>query len=150
LDEQPGCAPDGTIFFDREDADGNEICSVKADGTGLTRVRAAPRPTSFSLSPDGKWLLVWNRMQDALVRVPASGKGGRVVLVDKVSRYIAHFPGLYAVASSWSPDGGQIVFAADGSRWSMPSALYIVNADGTGLRKMPNAGKGWNPVWRPQ
>ena len=147
LDEQPAWAPDGRIFFDREDADSSEICSIKPDGSGLTLVTAAPQPTSFSLSPDGKWLLLWDRAREALVRLPASGKGEEVVLVDKMSRYI---PFLDAVASSWSPDGSQIAFAADGTRWSMPSALYIVNADGSGLRAVPNAGKGWNPVWRPQ
>jgi Tol biopolymer transport system component len=147
LDEQPAWAPDGRIFFDREDADSSMICSVRADGSGLTRLMAAPQPTSFSLSPDGKWLLLWDREREALVRVPASGQGEEVVLVDGLSRYI---PFLDAVASSWSPDGSQIAFAADGSRWSMPSRLFIVNADGSGLRAVPNAGKGWNPVWRPQ
>ncbi len=151
LDEQPAWAPDGRIFFDREDADSSEICSVKSDGSSLTLVTAAPQPTSFSLSPDGQWLLLWDRAKDALVRVPASGEGESVVLVDKLSRYIARYsPSFYAVASSWSPDGSQIAFAADGSRWSKPSALYIVNADGSGLRKVPNADRGWNPVWRPQ
>ena len=151
LDEQPAWAPDGRIFFDREDADSSEICSVKADGSGLTHVTAAPQPTSFSLSPDGQWLLLWDRTRDALVRVPASGEGERVVLVDKLSRYIPRYsPSFYAVASSWSPDGSQIAFAADGSRWSKPSALYVVNADGSGLHKVPNTSNGWNPVWRPQ
>jgi Tol biopolymer transport system component len=147
LDELPAWAPDGRIYFDREDADSSAICSVRADGSGLTRVTAAPQPTSFSLSPDGKWLLLWDRTREALVRLPAGGEGEEVVLVDELARYI---PRLDAVASSWSPDGTRIAFAADGSRWSMPSALYIVNADGSGLREVPNTGKGWNPVWRPR
>jgi Tol biopolymer transport system component len=147
LDEDPAWAPDGRIFFDREDMDSSKIYTVKPDGSGLTLVTAAPQPTSFSLSPDGKWLLLWDRTREALVRMPASGKGREVVLVDKMSRYI---PSLDAVATSWSPDGKMIAFAADGSRWSMPSALYIAYADGSGVRAVPNTGKGWNPVWQPQ
>ncbi len=151
LDEEPACGPDGMIFFDREDADSSAICSVEPDGSGLIRITAAPQPTSFSVSPDGKWLLLWDRAQDALVRVPVSGDGARVVLVAKVSRCIPSYsPSFFAVASSWSPDGSQIAFAADGSRWSKPSALYIVNADGSGLHKVPNTSRGWNPVWQPQ
>jgi Tol biopolymer transport system component len=151
LDEQPAWAPDGTVFFDREDADGSAIYRVNADGSGLTRITAAPQPTCFSLSPDGQWLLLWNRPKDALVKVPASGMGARVVLVEHVSRYIASWaPSVLAVASSWSPDGGQIAFASDGNRMGKPSALYIVGADGSGLHKVPNVSKAWNPAWLPQ
>jgi Tol biopolymer transport system component len=144
LDVQPAWAPEGRIFFVRERARSAEIYSIEPDGSGLTRIVAAPQPASFSLSPDGQWLLLWNRAKDALVKVPASGEGERVVLVDKLSRYIAR---VEAVASSWSPDGSQIAFAANG--WK-PSALYVVNADSSGLRQVPNAGKAWNPVWRPE
>jgi Tol biopolymer transport system component len=146
MDTQPARAPDGRIFFARMRSDKvpSKIYSVAADGSGLTPITRAEQPASFSLSPDGKWLLLWDRTRDALVRVPVSGQGEDLVLVEKVSRYV---PRRLPVASSWSPDGSQIAFAADG--W-WPSALYIVNADGSGLGKVPNAGKAWNPVWLPQ
>ena len=148
LDVQPAWAPDGRIFFVRERVRSAVIYSIEPDGSGLTRVVVAAQPASFSLSPDGQWLLLWNRAKDALVKVPTSGEGGRVVLVDHVSRYITSYaPSVLDVASSWSPDGSQIAFAANG--WK-PSALYVVNADSSGLRKVPNAGKAWNPVWRPE
>jgi Tol biopolymer transport system component len=148
LDEQPARAPDGTIFFDREVGRSSEICSIRPDGTGFTRVTAATQPTSFSLSPDGKWLLLWNQKKDALVLVPVSGVGTQVVLVAHVSRYITSYaPSVLVVASSWSPDGSQVAFAAAG--WK-PSALYVVNADGSGLRKVANVSGAWGPVWMPQ
>jgi Tol biopolymer transport system component len=147
LDEQPAWGPDGRVYFDRETMDESEICSVGADGNRLTTLTSAPQPTSFSLSPDGRWLVLWDRAREALVRMPADGKGNDVVLVDKLSRYI---PLLDAIASSWSPDGTMIAFAADITRFSSPSPLYVMNADGSDLREVPGAGMGWSPVWRPQ
>jgi TolB protein len=84
LDEQPAWAPDGRIYFDREDADSSALYSVKADGSGLTRVTAAPQPTSFSLSPDGTRIAFaadgsrWS-MPSALYIVNADGSGLREV-----------------------------------------------------------------------
>jgi Tol biopolymer transport system component len=46
---------------------------------------------------------------------------------------------------SWSPDGQHIVFASLSGIWGM----YIVGADGTGLRSLESAGEGWKPSWSP-
>ncbi|MEO6036851.1 MAG: hypothetical protein ABIQ93_00470, partial [Saprospiraceae bacterium] len=49
-------------------------------------------------------------------------------------------------APSWSPDGRQIVFAR---RQDKLSELYLINRDGSGLRKISNHApfSAYNPVW---
>ncbi len=146
LDEHPVWAPDGRIFFNREDVDTSRICSIKPDGSGFSVLRSVPMPTSFSLSPDGKWLLYWDVTRKALVRAPSGGAGEEVVLIDGLDRY---FPRTEAVASAWSPDGSMIALTADVTRFVPASPLYVMNADGSGLREVPGAGRGWNATWRP-
>jgi TolB protein len=47
---------------------------------------------------------------------------------------------------TWSPDGRRLVFAADLD--ALAHALYTVNADGTGLRRLHRA-SGTDPAWSP-
>ena len=154
-DSRPAWAPDGRIFFARESRGLGEICSVDPDGSGLTVVTAAPVYSSVSLSPDGKWLAIWDRESDSLVRLSANGLGMEDVLVHEVSSFVRG-----PVASSWSPDGKKIAFAAGG--WFEPSALYIIKHEPGEIgdvstsegwsepRVVPNAGKGFNPAWQPR
>jgi len=154
----PVWAPDGRILFtSRMSGDSSQICAIDPDGSGVTVIVApsgADPDLAFSLSPDGKWLAFWDSGSDRLVRRPADGRGTEVVLVDNVTQYFA--PPIHdrelGIASSWSPDGTAVAFAADESPpgGSRPSALYIVNADGSGLRKVPNTGRVFNPAWRPR
>ena len=45
----------------------------------------------------------------------------------------------------WSPDGKRIAFINDGDG---APAVYVVNADGTGLRKVSKSRAAWQqPVW---
>ncbi|MDP9100054.1 MAG: hypothetical protein M3N48_13850, partial [Verrucomicrobiota bacterium] len=64
----------------------------------------------------------------------------------------------YVTALDWSPDGTQLVFdvgqQANGPPGPLQQArpetveIYIVNVDGTGLRKLRGAGSG-TPAWKP-
>jgi Tol biopolymer transport system component len=161
-DSRPVWAPDGRIFFARESRGLGEVCSVDPDGSGLTVVTAAPLYSSVSLSPDGKWLALWDRESDCLVRLSANGLGMEDVLVHEVSSFVTG-----PVASSWSPGGKQIAFAAGG--WFEPSALYIIKHEPDIINQVtdgipdlstsegwsepsvvPNAGKGFAPAWQPR
>lgn len=52
-------------------------------------------------------------------------------------------------APDWSPDSQRIIFSGFNAR-SYGSQLFIVNADGTGLRPVTGfAGRVWAPRWRP-
>ena len=121
------------------------ICSVHPDGSGLDLVTAVPTRTSFSLSPDDRWLLIWDSSSDRLIRLLSSGQGMQVAVVEKLSALLPRSwrgtSTLSAVDSSWSQDGRWIVFSGvwrgrrheDGGMWS---GLYVVRPDGSGLRRV--------------
>ena len=46
----------------------------------------------------------------------------------------------------WSPDGTALAFAGT---FEVPSNLYIINSDGTGLTRLTNDGAAGSPSWRP-
>ena len=75
-DNNPAWSPDGRIFFSRR-SDVGEIDSINPDGSGLETVTAATGAADFSLSPDGKWLLVCDARSGGLVRMLASCSASR-------------------------------------------------------------------------
>jgi TolB protein len=49
---------------------------------------------------------------------------------------------------SWSPDGGKIIFSSDRDTDPPRFQIYIMNADGTGLRNLsPDGYNDWDPIW---
>lgn len=146
----PAWAPNDRIYFVRQEAEEQaEIRSVDVGDGGLEVLRTVPPGASFSLSADGRWLLVWEA--NSLVRVPASSPKpdeGVPVTVGITQRIKPE--GFFALTSAWAPDGENIVFAADQQGWIAPSALWVMDANGRHLRKIPHAGAGWDPVWRPE
>ena len=141
-------APDGRILFLRSRL--GDVFSGSDFGGTPRRVTTGGGHGAFALSPDGSQLAIYDQEHDHLVLLPASGDGTPVVLVDNMSQYV---PSL-SVRLAWSPDGTAIAFAASSDRARTPyppgSALYVVNADGSGLSVVPNTGKVWDPAWRPE
>jgi Tol biopolymer transport system component len=162
-DGNPAWAPDGRIFFGREDPRSGigEIDSINPDGSGLETVTAAGRFAEFSLSPDGKWLLLWDRRSGGFARMLASGRGGEYVVLGWFhGRLKSMATDPTPAHSSWSPDGSKIVFAYmprwqpqlhrlvsgwPGHAW----AVYVMGLDGAALHKVPNTERGSEPIWRP-
>ncbi len=143
-------APGQKILFIRGGAD---VWAVRPDGTGLRRVTDDGDVSHFALSPDGKTFAVFEELTDRIVLLPAGG-GAPVTLVDKVTAkgYVPHdtYGATYGVALTWSPDGKAIAFASTYGGFCPGSALYVVNADGSGLSVVPNTGMIWEPSWRPE
>lgn len=148
-------APDGRIYFARHDktSDLGEISWVNADGSGLTVVSAGE--DSFSLSPDGRWLLLFDSGRGYAVRMAADGRGREQVVLgkdqwEKYLRGAARWP----IGSSWSPEGRWIAVATCGvpTMGLASSGLWIVKSDGCwDPRLLPTAGwKVFDPAWQPQ
>jgi len=163
-DDNPDWAPDGrSLVFQRCPAHDNGACgvySISADGSGLSRLTPScpkgenpPQCVDDSMpaySPDGKQL--------AFSRASGAFRSGRprsiALMVGDVRlrhlRRVAWF-GPYRGAPTgpaWSPDGRRLVFENDIDRGR---ALYIVDADGTGLHRLtPPAVKATDqPDWSP-
>jgi Tol biopolymer transport system component len=153
-DTNPVWSPQGRIYFNRlDDAWFGEVASINPDGSGLEYVTAATQGAGFSLSPDGRWLLLWDSRSGGCVRMAASGRGGQIAVLKKWPGRRAAPGQWYIVGSSWSADGGttwppdssRIVFSA--GLWSGAAALYIMRPDGSNVRKVPHTDGGTNPVW---
>jgi Tol biopolymer transport system component len=115
------------------------IYTVDADG-GIPRlVLAARSPSSVSnpaFSPDGTQIAYLEALGETSVSlrvVNADGTGVRV-LHDVCGPFFA------SSGPAWSPDGTHIAYGCQGSLW-------VVNADGSGVTKMPF--RGHSPYWSP-
>jgi TolB protein len=140
----PTWSPDGSrIFFIRilsgDAADYGDVYVVNVDGTDLTRITSGQRIGDYALSPDGSQLIVHDTKTSTIQRIdPYSGSSSTVVDTD----FGAHY-----VHPAWSPDGTEIALAGDTAN---PLDLYVVNADGSGLMKVPNGEAASDPAWKPE
>ena len=130
-DHRPVWSPDGTaiVYLTRREPRGLHVMSP--DGSG-DRLLPLPSPDSFGpasyvFSPDWFWIAF---ASNELVVSRPDGSGRR--RLSETS---------FGVAPAWSPDGRRLAFPrSDG--------LYVVAADGSGLRRLTPA-PGWSPAWSP-
>lgn len=147
----PVWTPGGDIYFVKGAA--GDIFSIRPDGSGRARVTTDIAVGAFAVSRDGTRLAIYDSLGDSIVTLPADGSGSPTVLVDQVTAK-GYTPEVsyrsVGVVLSWAPDGRSLAFAASDGMDTEGSALYIVNADGTGLSMVPGTGKVWDPAWRPE
>src|SRR6266545_1757908 len=152
-----GRLPDGRIVYEsvpnnRMRRGASRIFSIRADGSGRRRLASGKGELLPELSPDGHRILF------------AHGRWLYVMRSDGTdTRPVARFGSLGRRASaqqdeydaSWSPDGKRIAFVRDfetQKAYTAHSALYVVNADGTGLRRLTKVSpkvETTNPTWSP-
>ncbi len=141
------------------DPTANGLYTVRSsDGGNLKRVTTTPDTYTdfpFGYSPDGSRIL-FNRVSDffphALYSVNPDGTG--LLRLSPPELSVVDNESYDVISADWSPDGSQVTFAA---KWrsghGRGTALYIVNADGTGLRQITPSGLGaesaqWSPDGR--
>jgi TolB protein len=127
--DEPAWAPDGTKIAYVRVADG--IFVMNADGSGKRRVVSDAGLGHPRWSPNGK----------ALVVESASSRGPALAIVDVGTGALrALRTRLDPSLPDWSPDGRRIAFtdvAFDG-----PDAIYVINVDGSGLRRVTRPAAG--------
>jgi WD40-like Beta Propeller Repeat len=125
-----------------------------ADGRNLVRITATPRRFSdigYGFSPNGSRVL-YRRHDDArdrgvLFSVRSNGTG--TIRLSPQRLLVIDLDFFDRIGADWSPDGSRVAFAA-----FIPSinktALFVVNADGTGLHRVTPLSVGaisaqWSP-----
>lgn len=118
----------------------NQICIIHADGTGFRRLTVDDTKQHYypSVAPDGKSVIY------AAFREPNIYE---IYEVDLASGIITQLTDRLGNLNGpeISPDGSTIVF-----KLSTPASneIWLMNRDGSNLRKVPNA-SGWDPTWSP-
>ncbi|MEU6238450.1 hypothetical protein [Kitasatospora sp. NPDC047058] len=154
-DDHPDWSPDGTtLAFDRTTGESaGRIWTIGADGENARPIGplceagaadcANEAETTPAFSPDGRQIAfsrTWgtadptsnqSQYSDLYAMSPDGTTVQRLTFLTNDKPYSG-----YVTNPAWSPDGKQIVFSYQTSATGQPAnsrALYVVNADGTGL-----------------
>ncbi len=143
---EPSISPNGRrIAFSRNtDVGVTSVYVMNADGSGTTAVAQGivlnPGPV---WSPDGCQIAFRSSLETP------GGSVGRISIVNADGtdlRQVSPEPGpnefAFDESPTWSPTGTQLAFTRN-------SVLHVINADGTGLRALPNEDLASNPSWSP-
>lgn len=124
----------------RRDYDDSELFLLNIETGALRRLTFNRfRDDSPDFSPDGRYL-VFTSAQDGYNRLHLYDldTGERRLLTDQAFGYVP----------AWSPDGERIAFSSNHEAFDLQ--IYIINADGTGLRRVTySTADDTNPVWIP-
>ena len=134
----------GWMYGGERPSFGGDLYAVNPDGSGLERLTKGARMILPSVSPDGSTITAYARKTDSLIAMPFRGAGSAVTLLARASEY---FPtgGNPVIVSRWSSDGKKLVLGSDYGGGD----LYVVNADGSGLARIPGVTGAIDPDWRP-
>ena len=137
-------ASDGRILTCNAADESGDVFAVDQDGSGLTE---GAELGTFAMSPDGTRLALHDHAKRLYVAPVQGDAAAQVTLLDKTYSYV--FAPWTRV--SWSPDGTAMAFSSDSMDLSATSFLLVINADGTGLSRVPGIpARVFDPAWRPE
>jgi TolB protein len=157
LDYNPSFSADRKwIVFTSERAGSADIYRVHPDSSGLERLTYDPAfDDQAALSPDGSTLVFVSTREGGFANLwlqdlSTTGRSARPIAKTNAGSF----------RPSWSPDGKWIAFTSDRdtkrARWDggwefiQSTALYIVRADGSSLRRLTElGGYAGSPRWSP-
>ncbi len=147
----PAWSPNGKWIAFVSDRTGNmDIYRINVNGSNLRRLTNKGDNQNHAWSPDSQWIVYDSyRGGHHAVGVPGrhflyrmTADGGRSKQI-KGARNLS--------GCSWSPDGKQIAYAA-GNPGDQGINIYVMDADGSNLRKLTRVGAGADasqPAWSP-
>ncbi len=140
LDIQPTFSPDGTrIAFQSLALGGAIVELVVMDADGGHRMTVATKPASIgngqATSIDWR-LLSWSPDSRVLAYTGLAGGRPQIFLAqaDGSGSTLIGDRALEGQDPAWSPDGAHIAFR--GGRYDKDRGLYVMNADGSGVRRL--------------
>jgi Tol biopolymer transport system component len=149
-DRRPAWSLDGQRIAFVSSRDGNEeIYVMEADGSGQTRLTNSPASDDHPVwSPDGRRIaFVSYRDGNYEIYVMNADGSGQANLANNPANDLE---------PAWSPDGRRIAFTRrggsnqDGNVDSEDGMeIYIVNADGSGQKRLIKASYASHPAWSP-
>jgi TolB protein len=142
---RPSWSPDGSVIaYVADDDEGSAIHVIGADGTDdrvVGEVLHGPDYFSAAFSPDGTQILFDKGTDVGFAIFVMAADGTQSTRLSAGDR---------DYNPSWSPDGTEIAFTRQED--SMESDIFVMEADGTGVRRVTDGQPGdtnLGPVWAP-